>query len=370
MVTADEMELALRALKFDRMEKVYVAKLRTKVSDHLLARQLGTTVKEFRKSLLKARRGAARKVLYRCKKGSRIDADRFQALHLASGANKDLAKEFRLYVPKRGNLDEREASVLDSFLRGVFMSELWAKSFSWTDHKKNGKAHARRIRARHQTRYTAGQLTQISWEEVGEGVLNDTPKGSPTWQHWRSVIQRNANDREKKSLVNMLGHEMELLYGRYRRSLERMGGRTGTFTIYGGEKRHARQVAEHCLMRDVHPVDLLKYWNDRIGDFTDLKYPTLAFLKSSTSIEEVASASLKNGAKPKDGNSYSNLNGLDPTFRRRLEAAGFPTQKYADRMLTSIQFMAIQKAKGHTFFIDEPDQRKMIAWAAKEIFSS
>lgn len=370
MVAADEMELALRVLKFDRMEKVYVAKLRTKVSDHLLARQLGTTIKEFRKDLLKARRGAARKVLYRCKKGAKIDASRFQALHLASGANKDLAKEFRLYVPKRGNLDERETSVLDSFLRGVFMSELWAKSFSWTDHKKNGKSHARRIRARHQMRYTAGQLTQISWEEVGEGVLNDTPKGSPTWQHWRNVIQRNANDREKKSLLVMLGQEMELLYGRYRRSLERIGGRTGDFAIYGGEKRHARQVAEHCLMRDVHPVDLLKYWNERIGNFTDLRYPTLAFLKSSTAIENVASVGLKPNGKPKDGNSYSNLKGLDPKFRGKLEAAGFATQKYADRMLTTIQFMAIQRAKGHTFFVDDRDQRKMIEWAAKEIFSS
>lgn len=370
MVAADEMERALRVLKFDRMEKVYVAKLRTHVSDHLLARQLGTTIKELRASILKARRGAARKVLYRCKKGNKVDLKKFESLKIASSASEKVAAAFRQYVPKRGKLTDIEAAVLDSFLRGVFMSELWAASFSWTAHKKNGKAHARRIRARHQTRYTAGQLTQISWEEVGEGVLNDTPKGSPTWQHWRSVIQRNANDREKKSLVNMLGHEMELLYGRYRRSLERIGGRTGNFAIYGGEKRHARQVAEHCLMRDVHPVDLLKYWNDRIGDFTDLKYPTLAFLKSSTSIEEVASASLKGNGKPKDGNSYSNLKGLDPKFRARLEAAGFPTQKYADRMLTSIQFMAIQKAKGHSFFIDDPDMRKMIAWAAKEIFSS
>jgi hypothetical protein len=139
--------------------------------------------------------------------------------------------------------------------------------------------------------------------------------------------------------------------------------------VYGGEKRYAKIVATNCVMRDIHPIELLKYWDDNVGHFTDQMYPTLAFLKGAYALETMAVRKPKN-AKAPDGNTHSQLEGLYPKFRIRLEEAGFATQKYPDRMLLSIQYMAVQKAKGHVFFIDDQNQRKMIEWAAKEIFSS
>src|SRR5262245_16777521 len=364
MVKADGMEHALRVLGFTRFEKVYAAKLRMGVSDRALAKQLGSSVDALRLQLVKARRGAARKVLYRCRRGNKMDEDRFKSLANMATTSSKLARAFREAVPQRGKLSEEQEGVLDRFLMALFKSAQWARTLVWRGAHAAVKQHTRRIRLRHQERYTAGHIQKISWEEVGEGVLNDTSKGSPVWEHWRSVLQRNGNDREKKSLLAMLGSEMELLYSRYRHSLERIDGRTPTYRMFSGEKRHARQVVENCLQRDIHPVELLRYWDGQISSFVDMRYPTLAFLKGSVAIERLA-ARKEEKVKPKDGNSYSNLNGLHPKFRSQLEEAGFPTQAYPDRMLLSIQYMAVQRARGHKFFVDNEQQRKMIYWSAR-----
>ncbi len=376
MVKADAMEMALKTLKFDRFEKVYAAKLRMKVSERALATQLGTSIPNVKQRIKKARKGAAKKVLHQCRKNGKLDAERLRNLVTSTGIDGKLVdvtvKRLQAFTTTRSP-GEDQIKEIDSFLARVFKSEQWTTSIAWRN-KRHGLTEARkRIRERHEQRYTAGVTKKISWEEVGEGVLNETNKGSPTWTHWRTVMDRNIKDPERRSLLNMLGNEMELLYGRYRRAAERQDGKSGRFIVFGGEKRHARTVAEHCLMRDVHPVELLQYWDRNIGNFTDNRYPTLAFLKGAHAIEALAAKRQQKDAKPSDGNSYSNIQGLHPKFRRHLEEAGFRTQRYPDRMLLSIQFMASMRVRGKRFFIDSLDKRKMIEWAAKnwnEIFPS
>lgn len=374
MVKVDAVELALKTLKFDRFEKVYVAKLRMRVSEKTLATRLGTSIPNVRVRIVKARRGALKKVIHHCRSRGKLQPERMRGLVLAAGLQEKktekLFETFKAFLGTRWNSEEQIEEV-DSFLTRVFKSEKWTDSIAWRNKKIGMRQAKSRIRERHEKRYSAGVTKKISWEEVGEGVLNDTQKGSATWEHWRSVMSRRANDTEKKSLLNMLGSEMELLYGRYRRARERKEGKAGRYHCFGSEKRQARQVAEHCLMRDVHPVELLQYWDDNISNFTDQRYPTLAFLKGAYAVDGFSSR--KKETKPQDGNSYSNVDDLHPRFRRILENAGFRTQRYPDRMLKSIQYMASLKRRGIRFYIDSKSDRKMIEWAADhwvEIFGS
>jgi hypothetical protein len=367
MVKADAVQIALKTLKFDRFEKVYAAKLRTRVSERTLASQLGTSVPNVKVRLSKARKGALKKVLHQCRKKGKLDADRVKSLARAAGTDvnaDDHIEMMKTFLSAR-TPSENQTREVDEFLSRVFKSETWTNSIAWRDRKMGVRASRKRIRERHEKRYTAGVEKKISWEQVGEGVLNDTVKGSATWDHWRAVMARGPKDPERRSLLNMLGSEMELLYGRYRRGVERREGKVGTFVIFGGEKRHARTVAEHCVMRDVHPVELLKYWDENIGNFTDQRYPTLAFLKGAHAVEQLAGAKSTKEKAPKDGNSYSDIEGLHPKFRRRLEEAGYRTQLYSDRHLVSVQYMASLKHRGKSFFIDGADLRRMVMWAAK-----
>jgi hypothetical protein len=375
MVKADTAEIAFRVLKFERFEKVYAAKLRLRVSDKALALELGTSIPNVKIRLERARRTTIRKVLLTCRKSGVLDNQKLSSLVELAGIKGPSAKVALKVLGEIGTLKGNTkpkpplAKGVDAILSRLFKSPRWVESIAWRDKRTSLRGKRKRIRERHEKRYTAGVTKKISWEEIGEGVLNDVTKGSQTWNHWRDVISRSGNDAEKRSLVNMLGSEMELLYGRYRREKERESGKAGRYMVYGGEKRYAKIVATNCLMRDIHPVELLQYWDDNASHFTDQMYPTLAFLKGAYAIETIATRKPKD-AKPKDGNTHSDLEGLYPKFRRLLEDAGFATQRYPDRMLLSIQYMAVQKAKGHNFFIDDKDKRKMIEWAAKEIFSS
>ena len=85
MVSASELERALRVLKFTRIEVVYAAQLRTRSTDAQLARKMNLEIKEFKKQIAKARRGAARKVLYRCRVSGKISDTKFEALCAFTG---------------------------------------------------------------------------------------------------------------------------------------------------------------------------------------------------------------------------------------------------------------------------------------------
>lgn len=246
--------------------------------------------------------------------------------------------------------------------------------------KLSYRSRASEIRRRHRERYSGKELAQINWTEVHAGFLSSIDVGSAEWKHLHSVLSRNCNDRERRALLRKLGNEVGEIYSRYRRATERREGRIGEFNLMPEEFILARRLAENCILRGIHPSKLIEFWDSRIASFTNMKFPTLAFLKSPTAVDEALAASdAKPGQRTRTkasqapaiaqfGNSFSDTGGLDRRLRPALESAGFPTQEYNDRFLLTVQHMAVQLANGKRFFIAPGPEKKMAIWAAKHLY--
>ncbi len=247
--------------------------------------------------------------------------------------------------------------------------------------KKEVRKRTSGIRKRHLARYAGRDLKQINWTEVEDGFLAGIKTDSQEWRHLNDVISRTGNDREQRQLLKKLGREFGKMYERYRRLAERSSGRIPFYTMISEELLLCKKIARFCILRNVHPIQLLEYWHSHAKNFTGMEFPSLSFLGHIQRVDEVA---LSHGssrvakrserpgsasATPRHGNSYADLSRLDPKLRPALESAGFPTQKHNDHFLLTVQYMAMQLAKGKKFFIPPGDEKRMAKWAAENLFS-
>ena len=140
--------------------------------------------------------------------------------------------------------------------------------------------------------------------------------------------------------------------------------------------RYTTTIAELCIRKGVTPRQLLAYWHNHIGDFSDAKLiiPPLSFLSSPANVDTVACSDLKM-LEPKEqakrmspgANSFSDMKLYDGRVRQTLQKAGYKTNKYSDRDLMSIQFAARAIAQGIDMFVDD-ELRPMAEHLAKTLY--
>ncbi len=257
--------------------------------------------------------------------------------------------------------------------------------------KKEVRKRASGIRKRHLARYAGRDLKQINWTEVEDGFLAGIKTDSQEWKHLYDVISRTGNDREQRQLLKKLGREFGKMYEHYRRFAERAAGKIPKterddgdgsyfYKVIAEDIPYCKKIARFCILRNVHPTQLLEYWHSHVKNFTGMEFPSLGFLGHIQRVDEVA---LSHGssrvakrserpgsvsATPRHGNSYADLSRLDPKLRPALESAGFPTEKHNDYFLLTVQYMAMQLAKGKKFFLPPGSERDMAKWLASNFF--
>jgi len=238
---------------------------------------------------------------------------------------------------------------------------------------ERNRSHVSENQKRHRARFTSAK--RIDWSQVGDGWLEDVKVGSAEWDHLAEVLSRHKRDRERRDLAKELGDEFLIVYARYRRQAQRRAGKRPTFhedSMTAEQRRVCEVVVTNCLTNDIHPIQFLEYWDGRIGDFTDLQYPTLNFLKGMKAIEDAAAHDFKKTKKKNVKairNSYADIDGLDPNLRRELTRAGFETQDHPDSHLLTIQHWAFQIAKGRKFFMPRGKSKEMAQWAADNLYT-
>ncbi len=189
------------------------------------------------------------------------------------------------------------------------------------------------------------------------------------------VLQKRAVDRERQKLVAKIKSEFMRIYSRYRFSKDRW------YKMHPQEERFVAQAGVLCIMKGITPTDLIDYWDHHMSDFTDMDYPTMAFLASPQNVDK-AVASL---SAFKDGHFNSNAfqrgttkesmehlgtsrSTLDPRLRRGLMEAGLDVQRYDDRSLLTIQFAAETISRGIDMFISSK-MKPLVDWAVANLFS-
>jgi len=96
------------------------------------------------------------------------------------------------------------------------------------------------------------------------------------------ILSRQPGDPERRQLAGKLSMEFRRIYTRYRRQLQ------DGYECIPSEHRFAERAASLCVMREVKPSDLIGYWSEHVGDFTNMQYPPLSFLSSPGNVDRVA----------------------------------------------------------------------------------
>jgi hypothetical protein len=232
----------------------------------------------------------------------------------------------------------------------------------------------------------------IDWsqlDQVGRPVVSFDPF-SESRPKLLKILRRDARDRTRQEIVRKLGVEFSRIYERYRRDAERRrnGVSSMLYTVQDDrETKQCEDAAIQCVLRAVTPRQVLEYWDANIKNYTNgnLTLPPLAFLKSPSVIDRVATSALGTVGKmerlkkprPSDGavlkpatrNTFSGTDGLDLRLRPTLEKAGYPTQAYNDRYMLSIQHNALAIANGKNIFLAEGRMRNMVKYAAKNLYN-
>lgn len=230
------------------------------------------------------------------------------------------------------------------------------------------------------------------WQDI-EDKDNESISFSPdadARERYIELLNRPARDAKRRALVKKFGVEFSRIYTRYRRDAERRAGWSSSYyTPTDGERKYCEQAAVLCVLKGITPRQVLEYWDAEIVNFQGgrMKFPSLSLLKNPAIIDQVACSVLVSGGgrasgrlkrnsasahspKPIGGNSYTDLNGLDPKLRPALEDAGFETQQFNDRYLLSVQRIATALASGERVFTADGVVKQMAIWAAENLYAS
>lgn len=177
--------------------------------------------------------------------------------------------------------------------------------------------------------------------------------------------------KETKAFKAELGEAFLLAYTRYRAKV------TPGYQAYPSEVAIAETAASIVFFRGLTPGQVLAYWHEHIGDFTDLKAVPLRFLASPANIDQVAlahdgkSGTAESRAKDKGGrirvHAYGDARALDSRLRGCLEESGFDVSQFSDRELMSIQNAARVKAAGKRMFVSSK-LAPLVKCAAEELY--
>lgn len=225
---------------------------------------------------------------------------------------------------------------------------------------------------------------EIDWSFVIQGKGKRKPSavfkpGNERREIWISILTERPRKsgytmKSRQKLEAVLQEAFELTYTRYRRQVQ-----PRYRSPYGEEKRHCREAARHCIICGVTPFQLLRFWHDRIGSFTGMKYPPVSFIAKHSRVDEVA-AHLEDGGKlrarpPKRGvkdthHGFSDTSKLNPELRIGLTAAGFDLSEWPDRFLVSVQSLAADIRAGHRDGFISAEMKPLVDWAVANLGAS
>lgn len=244
--------------------------------------------------------------------------------------------------------------------------------------KTKNKTHPKGVCSAANKKLWARKRQQIDWSKPEPGrkpTITFTP-GPKQRTRMIEILERPKSNTERKAMVAKLGSEFLRIYSRYRRTKEI------SYATVPQEKKHAENVAILCIYKGVTPTQLIAYWEEHIGDFTDMKVPPLTFLMSAGNVDRVACEVGMNNGKLKqsstkdkrpdgpmpNGHAYSDTSRLDSRLRPALIEAGFDLKQYDDRYLLTIQSAARSVARGTNMFVSR-SMKAMVEWAAMNLYS-
>lgn len=238
-----------------------------------------------------------------------------------------------------------------------------------------------RKRKRRKTRTRAKRVyrkvDELDWTLIEQGKRPDKPDltFSPEGvrqKKWTKVLMARKNDPARLRLEQVLGEKFALIYTRYRRQVQPNYPRP-----LDEDFKYCRAAARLCILKQVRPFQVIKYWHEHLPHFTGMKFPPLPFLASSGNIDQVSvEAGIAGGKTPGAGgkkpddpriHAYSDVGGLHPSLRSGLTSAGFDLRKFSDRHLLTVQATATAVARGHTDMFISSKLRPMVDWAVKNL---
>lgn len=234
--------------------------------------------------------------------------------------------------------------------------------------RRGGGCRGRGIGQNVQKRQASGDWTKP--DSNHNPTITFTP-GYKERERMIEILDRKPSDPEYKAMVAKLGIEFLRIYSRYRRTLDI------SYHTIDKEKKHAQAAGVLCIYKNITPVQLIAYWAEHVGDFTELKFPPLTFLTSPGNVDQAAcEVVLKTTPKRTTGarsvaesNAHSNVADLDPRLRPGLEAAGYDLKQYDDRWLMTVQCAARGIAMGFDMFVSSK-LRPMVKWAVENIYGT
>lgn len=243
------------------------------------------------------------------------------------------------------------------------------------------RSKAREIREERNQKNIDRGIDVMNWDELE--LITFDPETEMHSRHVKILSFPPQNGKRKK-LVTRLETEFCRLYTRYRRAAERKLGRASGYEVMPSEKKYAARSAILCINKGVTPRQVLEYWHKHIKNFrtaSSMVIPSLSFLSGPANIDTVACSVIGDDkigvdrktneplTKPRAGNSFSDVSGLDVRIRPALKKAGFEIDEYDDRFLLTVQKNALALAAGRDIFIGKGLIRSMSKWIAKNIYS-
>jgi hypothetical protein len=251
------------------------------------------------------------------------------------------------------------------------------------------RVRAKRGRALDPKHPAAGQ--PIDWAQIdktGAPVISFSPKPKVREGMIRLLTAdyRRLRPRERElrtMIIDKLRTEFSRIYTRYRRAaLLEMNASSTYYEVHPQERKYAEKVAIACIMKNVTPIQVLRYWHKNIRKFANGKMPVppLPFLSQPSFIDEVGiavlggsddvavgtpSADAGRGWKPPKRKTMwlGDTSTLHPRLRRDFMAAGFDVSGYNDSDLCVIQDYAMDVKAGKGIKLYPETLRPMIKWA-------
>lgn len=126
----------------------------------------------------------------------------------------------------------------------------------------------------------------------------------------------------------------------------------GYVKVGAGGLAAALEIGTACVGYKVTPEQLVAYWLDPANNFTNMKFPSLAFLGNAKNLDRAASAIGRGGGgrarAAARGHGYDDASELDPRVRDAAHNAGLDVDEMTDRELLTVQNAAKAIAAGRS----------------------
>ncbi|KKM90917.1 hypothetical protein LCGC14_1233700 [marine sediment metagenome] len=241
-------------------------------------------------------------------------------------------------------------------------------------HSKKIKAGLERRKREGPRPLPAGDsLEQDLEQDAGLPNASFTP-GPKQLARMVEILSCQPRDPDRRRMVRRLGEEFRRIYTKYRRRFQ------PNYSCFPSQYKFAERAATLCVMHEVRPAKLIGYWAEHVGDFTEMKYPSLAFLSSPGNVDQVAcmrapadgggpvTARAGKASEVDAAHDFADTDKLDPRLRPGLVEAGFDLSGIDDRYLLTVQGAAQAIAGGFPLFV-AGNMRPWADWAAEHLYA-